>query len=85
MLLIRASARRQQEEASPSAVSSWVASDAETAAIASLRATLAAGNPLSVNQLSSRFNLTRQAATRERDRVLAEANGHDPGDSPPDP
>jgi hypothetical protein len=68
-------------------VSSPVPSDAETAAVASLRATLAAGNPLSVNQLSSRFNLTRQAATKVRDRVLAEANGQhppDPGEPPPD-
>ena len=60
----------------PGTVSSRVPSDAETAAMASLWATLAAGNPLSVNQLSARFNLTRQAATNVRDRVLAEANGH---------
>ena len=77
-----------QDPGSLDPVSSPVPSDAETAAVASLRATLAAGNPLSLNQLSSRFSLTRQAATRVRDRVLAEANGQHPpgtGDSPPDP
>jgi hypothetical protein len=71
----------------PGRVSPPVPGDAETAAAASLRATLAAGNPLSLNQLSSRFGLTRQAATRVRDRVLAEANGqhpHEPGEPPPD-
>ena len=68
-------ARRAQDGGT---VPSPVAADAETAALASLRATLAAGNPLSVNQLSSRFGLTRQAATRVRDRVLAGANGHQP-------
>jgi Protein of unknown function (DUF2637) len=54
-------------------------SDAETAAIASLRATLAAGNPWSLNQLSERFGLTRSQATKARTAVLAEANGHDHG------
>ena len=61
-------------------VSSPVPSDAETAAAVCLRATLAAGNPLSLNQLSSRFNLTRQAATRVRDRVLAASDGQHPPD-----
>jgi hypothetical protein len=51
--------------------------DAETAALASLRATLAAGNPWSQNQLSERFGLTRAQATRVRRLVLAGANGHD--------
>lgn len=43
-------------------------SDAESAAAASLRATIAAGNPLSRNQLMARFGLTRGAA----DRVMAQ-------------
>jgi hypothetical protein len=61
--------------ASGDAVPLPVPSDAENAATASLRATLAAGNPLSVNQLSSRFNLTRPVATKVRNQVLAEMNG----------
>lgn len=51
-------------------------SDNETAAITSLRATLAAGNPWSVNQLQTKFALSRAAATRVRTAVLAESNGH---------
>jgi hypothetical protein len=46
------------------------------AAKASLRATIVAGNPLSVNQLQERFSLTRRAATEVRNDVLAESNGH---------
>jgi len=51
-------------------------SDAETAALASLRATLAAGNPWSQNQLSDRFGLTRAQAAKIRQQVLAGSNGH---------
>jgi hypothetical protein len=54
-------------------------SDAETAALASLRATLAAGNPWSQNQLQDRYNLTRAQASRVRQLVLAGSNGHDTG------
>ena len=50
--------------------------DAETAAAAALRATLAAGNPLSQNQLQARFGLKRAAAAEVRRRVLAGSNGH---------
>jgi len=46
-----------------------VPSDAESAAAASLQATIAVGNPLSRNQLMARFGLTRAAA----DRVMAQA------------
>jgi hypothetical protein len=61
-------------------VSSPVPSDAETAAAEALRATLAAGNPLSMNQLQARFRLTRKEATEVRGLVLAGANWHsDPG------
>ena len=58
---------------------------AETAALASLRATLAAGNPWSRNQLEARFGLTRAQATKVRELVLAEANGHatEPEGEPP--
>jgi hypothetical protein len=52
--------------------------DAQSAALAALRATTAAGNPLSGRQLESRFGLTRAEATRVRQLVTAEANGHTP-------
>lgn len=44
----------------PDVVSLPVPSDVETAAAAALRATLTAGNPLSMNQLQTRFRLTRK-------------------------
>jgi hypothetical protein len=53
-----------------------VPADVVGAAKASLRATVAAGNPLSVNQLQERFSLSRRAATEARNAVLAESNGH---------
>lgn len=56
----------------PGAVPSTVLAAAET----SLRSTIAAGNPLTVNQLETRFSLTRSAATKLRTGVLAETNGH---------
>ena len=55
-----------------------VPSDLVKAAESSLRATLAAGNPWSVNQLAEQFSLTRTAATKLRSRVLAESNGQAP-------
>ena len=67
-----------------SAFPSPPASTAETAAEASLRATLAAGNAWSVNQLSERFALTRAQATKLRARVLAGFNGHALEPDPPD-
>jgi hypothetical protein len=60
-----------------------LASAAEAAAEASLRATLAAGNPWSANQLVTNFRLTRAEATKLRVRVLAGANGHAPEPDPP--
>lgn len=86
MMLVRASARRvnpTRGDGFPSAVPG----DAEAAALASLRATLAAGNPWSQNQLMTRFGLTRAQATKVRDMVTVEANGHGPGlegEPPPD-
>jgi hypothetical protein len=71
----------------PGTVSSPVPGDAENAALASLRATLAAGNPWSQNQLMTRFGLTRTQATKVRELVTAEANGQhpqDPGEVIPD-
>lgn len=53
-----------------------VPSDAQSAALAALRATTAAGNPLSGRQLETRFGLTRADATRVRELVAIESNGH---------
>jgi hypothetical protein len=53
-----------------------VPSDSVAAAEASLGAAIAAGNPLSINQLQERFSLSRGAATKLRTAVLAESNGH---------
>lgn len=68
----------ESESPQVSAFSSLVAADAEGAAEVAMRATVAASNPLTVNQLSTRFNLTRRTATEIRDRVLAEARGSEP-------
>ena len=59
-------------------LASAVPADLIEAAKASLRATLAAGNPLSANQLQERFTLTRAQAAKVRQAVLAESNGHSP-------
>jgi Protein of unknown function (DUF2637) len=56
-----------------------VPADAQSAALAALRATLAAGNPLSGRQLEARFGLSRAAAARVRELVTAEQNGHQAG------
>jgi len=50
--------------------------DSQSAAVMALRATLAAGNPLSGRQLETRFGLTRAEATRVRELVTVESNGH---------
>jgi len=90
MMLVRASARRAGDggaRRAPDAVPSPVPTDAENAALIALRATLAAGNPLSQNQLAERFGLTRAQATKVRSAVLAEANGRhpeDPGETAPE-
>jgi hypothetical protein len=83
IMLVRASARRTQTGPADT-VSSLVPNAAETSAEASLRATLAAGNPWSVNQLATQFRLTRAEATKLRVRVLAGSNGHAPEPDPPD-
>ena len=65
--------RRQQV---PDTVSPAVPTGAENAAVMALRATLAAGNPYSANQLADKFSLTRAQATKVRQQVLAGSNGH---------
>jgi len=50
-----------------------VASDSVAAAEASMAATIAAGNPLSVNQLTERFGLTRAQATKVRQSAMEPA------------
>jgi hypothetical protein len=82
----RASARQDAEmpEAGPETPAAQIARDAEHAAQIALRATLAAGNPLSGRQLESRFGLSRAQASRVRQLVTAGANGysaHDDEDS----
>jgi hypothetical protein len=63
----------------PEPVSGAVPSDLVEAAEVSMRATVTAGNPWSVNQLTERFSLTRAQATKVRQAVLTEANGHEGG------
>jgi hypothetical protein len=53
-----------------------VALDAEQAAQNALRATTAAGNPLSGRQLADRFGLSRAQVASVQQSVLAAANGH---------
>src|SRR6266516_2743658 len=53
-----------------------VVSDVVEAAKASMRATAAAGNQWSVDGLRKQFPLTRAQATKVRQAVLAESNGH---------
>jgi hypothetical protein len=70
--------RRLRPAAASGMVAAPVPTDAETAAAIALRATLAVGNPLSQNQLADRFGLTRAQATKVRQLVTADANGHAP-------
>jgi hypothetical protein len=72
MLLVRASARRARK-APVSTVSSPIPNDAESAALASLKATIAAGNPWTQNQLMTRFGLNRGQAAKVRQ--VADLNG----------
>jgi hypothetical protein len=63
-------------ETEPDAVSAPIPTDNQSAALIALRATLAADNPLSGRQLETRFGLTRAEATRVRELVTVESNGH---------
>jgi hypothetical protein len=56
---------------------SKVPANVRQAAELSMRATYAAGNPMSANQLQRQFSLTRTAATEIRDQVLS-LNGDHP-------
>jgi hypothetical protein len=76
--IVKRRAARDGTQAPAGAVPPLVPADAQSAAVAALRATLAAGNPLSGRQLESRFGLTRAEATRVRELVAAENNGHQP-------
>lgn len=60
----------------PGTPAPFVPTDNQSAAVAALRATLAAGNPLSGRQLESRFGLTRAEAVKVRELVGVESNGH---------
>jgi hypothetical protein len=53
-----------------------VPADAQSAAVAALKATLAAGNPLSGRQLETRFGLSRADVTKVRELAATESNGH---------
>jgi hypothetical protein len=68
-------------EAGSGTVPGLVPYDAESAALIALRATLAAGNGYSNNQLMSKFGITRAQAAKVRQLAggppeLATANGH---------
>jgi len=74
------------DRAQAAAVLSAVPTDAQSAALIALKATAAAGNPLSGRQLETRFGLSRAEATRVRQLVTAELNGQhhrDAGETPP--
>jgi hypothetical protein len=67
---------RRTRQADPGTVPSSVPTGAENAALIALKATIAAGNPLSQNQLADRFGLTRAQATKVRQQTTADMNGH---------
>jgi hypothetical protein len=75
-LLRSPAAEPEPEQAGPQTVLSKIPSSVLEAAEASMRATAAAGNPLSINQLAERFSLTRAQATTLHRAALAESNGH---------
>jgi Protein of unknown function (DUF2637) len=68
---------QDEPHGSPDAVPVPVPADAQDAALMALRATLAAGNPLSGRQLETRFGLSRAEAAKVRQVAFAESNGHD--------
>jgi hypothetical protein len=70
------SRRRGAGQGSADALWQVLPSDAQSAALASMRATFAAGNPWSGRALETRFGLSRADAAKVRELVLAEANGH---------
>lgn len=68
--------RPGQVPAGKAAIPSQVPTGNQDAALIALKATLAAGNPLSGRQLETRFGLSRAEATRVRQLALTGANGH---------
>jgi Protein of unknown function (DUF2637) len=62
----------------PDAVPTVIPTDAQNAALIALKATTAAGNPLSGRQLETRFGLSRAEATRVRQLALGSPNGQHP-------
>jgi hypothetical protein len=66
------------EAADQSAPPDPVATEARAAAARALAATVAAGNPLSQNQLMTQFRLTRTEAAKVRQTVPSSMNGSDP-------
>jgi hypothetical protein len=76
--LLRADEAEQEDkpelepETAPELPKPAVATDAESAAKAALAATITAGNPLSQNQLVTRFGLTRPVASKLRAELIPE-------------
>jgi hypothetical protein len=71
----------------PDALSVPVPTDAQNAALMALKATIAAGNPLSGRQLETRFGLSRAEATKVRQLAVSSPNGrhpHNGAEPPPD-
>jgi hypothetical protein len=60
----------------PATALTTVAASSEEAARAAYIASIAASNPISQRQLMTRFGLTRSQATKVRQSVAAESNGH---------
>jgi hypothetical protein len=78
--------RRRQVPVTQSALEvPGVPHDALDAAVHAMIATAQAGNPHSARGLATRFELPPKVASKVRQAVLAEANGHDPGHWSPDP
>jgi hypothetical protein len=85
--VVKRGAAASAPETAPDASWQAVPADAQNAALIALKATIAAGNPLSGRQLETRFGLSRAEATRVRQLALVSANGQhpqDPGEPPPD-
>ena len=73
--LLRRPQEAQESQAQPTVLDAVPATVLEAAELA-LRATKAAGNALSQNQLQERFSLTRAQSRELTTKVLAESNGH---------
>lgn len=75
LLMVRKA--RRETSGSDLANAHWapVPTDAQSAALVALRATHAAGNPLSQRQLETRFGLSRSEARDVRQSAMAETNG----------